>query len=145
MKKWSWLVAPAIVIALAAMPAAARIASGPTGTLSFSGGGSNFAASTSLAKGDTVSLTATYAGTRKQDTVRVQLLCLQDIGVVYGDATTLSGSPQTVSFTLGVNSATATSVWTGGNADCRADLYYIANAGGGTVHYLANLPFSASG
>jgi hypothetical protein len=145
MKKWSWLVAPAILIALAAIPAHARSVSGPTGTLSFSSGGSNLAASATLAKGNTVSFTGTYAGTRKQDTVRIQLLCLQDIGIVYGDAVTLSGSPQSVSFTLGSNSVTATSVWTSGNAECRADLYYIANAGGGTVHYLATLPFSASG
>ncbi len=91
-----------------------------------------------------MSLDAAYAGLRKQDTVRVQLLCLQDIGVVYGDAVSLSGTPQTVDFILGENSVTATSVWGDGSAHCEADLFYIANAGGGTVHYLASVSFDAT-
>lgn len=126
-------------IALAAPKAAA-----PSGTLTMESAASR-AGATEPARGDSVSLGATYAGLRKQDTVRVQLLCMQDIGVVYGDAITLSGTPQNVTFTLGENSTTATSVWTGGSSQCEGDLFYIANAGGGTVHYLDSITFSATG
>ena len=111
----------------AAMPKSA----GATGTIEMSSGVARLATLTP-AKGDDISLTASYSGLRKQDTVRVQLLCYQDIGVVYGDAVTLTGSPQTVSFKLGVNSATATSVWNGGNAHCVGYLFSSPTSAAGT-------------
>jgi hypothetical protein len=142
MRNWSWLIATALLLTIAVVPAAAGGKSAPSGTLLL---GSGLAASSSsFREGDRVTMTASYSGLRKQDTVRVQVLCMQDAGVVYGDAITLAGSPQQVSFTLGENSTTATSVWTSGAASCRADLYYIANAGGGTVNYLANVGFQAT-
>ncbi len=74
----------------------------------------------------------------------VQVLCMQDGGVVYGDAVTLSNSPQTVAFTLGQNSATATSVWSSGTRIASADLYYLSNVGGGNAYYLSTLTFDAT-
>ncbi len=124
----------------AAMPKSA----GASGTLAMS---SRPATLTTLspAKGDDVSLSASYSGIRKQDTVRVQILCYQDIGVVYGDAVTLTGTPQTVSFKLGANSATATSIWNAGNAHCVGYLFYITNIGGGNSQQLASVAFDATG
>ena len=124
----------------AAMPKSA----GATGTIAMSSGAARLATLTPT-KGDDISLTAAYSGIRKQDTVRVQLLCYQDIGVVYGDAVTLTGSPQTVSFKLGENSATATSVWNGGNAHCVGYLFYVTNVGGGNTQQLASVGFDATG
>jgi hypothetical protein len=39
---------------------------------------------------------ASYQGVKQQDTVRVQVICMQDGSVVYGDNTVLTGSPSTV-------------------------------------------------
>jgi hypothetical protein len=140
MRKPLVVVCTLVLLLIAAAAWAAPKATAPWGQLQLSA-----AAKVTPAHGDAVSLDAAYAGLRKQDTVRVQLLCFQDVGVVYGDAVTLSESPRSVSFVLGVNSATATSVWTDGAARCEGDLFYISPAGGGTVHYLDSLTFDASG
>ena len=129
---------------VAAGAAAMPKAGGAAGTLQMTSTGARLA-STAPAKGDEVSLAATYSGVRKQDTVRVQILCYQDIGVVYADALTLTGSPQTVSFTIGTNSATATSVWTSGDAHCVGYLYHLTNIGGGNSQQLASTSFDATG
>jgi hypothetical protein len=142
MKRWT-VYATILATLLLGLASAAPKSAAPSGTLTMNS--TTRLATDQIAKGSTVSLDATFAGLRKQDTVRVQILCLQDIGVVYGDAITLSGTPQRVTFTLGENSPTATSVWETGDATCRSDLFYIANAGGGTVHYLANVTFQATG
>jgi len=131
------------IFVVAASAAAMPKSSGAAGTLEMSG--TSRLATLAPAKGDNVSLSATYSGVRKQDAVRVQILCYKDIGVVYADAVTLGGSPQTVSFTLGQNSTTATSVWNGGNAHCVGYLYSVTNVGGGNTQQLASLGFDATG
>jgi hypothetical protein len=132
------------LLAIVATATAAPKSYSPTGTLLMATSTPSLATSPPH-RGDAVSLDATYAGLRKQDTVRVQILCFQDAGVVYGDAITIGSSPQSVRFTLGVNSVTATSVWSSGDAHCEGYLFYIANAGGGTVHHLASISFDAAG
>ena len=132
------------LFAAAAGAAAMPKAGGPTGTLAMASAAVQLA-STEPTKGDTVSLAATYSGVRKQDTVRVQLLCTQDIGVVYAEAMTLNGSPQTVPFTLGSNSLTATSVWTSGSVHCTGYLFIVTNVGGGNTQQLATTSFDATG
>ena len=144
MRKMMVTVATLAVFVLAASAAAMPKSGGPAGTLEMSSGTAKFA-SLEPAKGDTVALAATYSGIRKQDTVRVSILCYQDIGVVYADAVTLTGSPQTVSFALGTNSATATSIWTSGSAHCVGYLYYLTNMGGGNSQQLATTAFDATG
>jgi hypothetical protein len=144
MRKIMITVATLALFAAAASAAAMPKSSGPAGTLEMSSATAKLA-SLEPAKGDSVSLAATYSGIRKQDTVRVSLLCYQDIGVVYADAVTLTGSPQTVSFTLGANSATATSVWTSGSVHCVGYLYYLTNIGGGNSQQLATTAFDATG
>ena len=143
MRKTIIALATLAIFVVAAGAAAMPKSAGAAGTLDVSGAAK--LATLAPAKGDNVSLAATYSGVRKQDTVRVQLLCYQDIGVVYGDAVTLGGSPQTVSFTLGQNSSTATSVWNGGNAHCVGYLYSVTNVGGGNTQQLASLGFDATG
>ena len=92
--------------------------------------------------GDTVDLAATYWDVRRQDTVRVQVLCLQGGGVVYGDNRILSGSPSGASFTLG-QPTNGTSVWSSGAASCRGDLYVVG--AGNRVTQLASVSFEATG
>jgi hypothetical protein len=144
MRKTIVTLATLALFVVAAGAAAMPKSAGASGTLEMSSGAARLAA-LEPAKGDGVTLTASYSGLRKQDTVRVQLLCYQDIGVVYGDAVTLTGTPQTVSFTLGANSATATSIWDGGNAHCVGYLFYITNVGGGNTQQLASVAFDATG
>jgi hypothetical protein len=143
MRKTIVTLATLALFVVAAGAAAMPKSAGAAGTLEMSGAAK--LATLEPAKGDDVTLTATYSGIRKQDTVRVQLLCYQDIGVVYGDAVTLTASSQTVSFKLGVNSATATSVWNGGAAHCVGYLFYVTNIGGGNTQQLASVAFDATG
>jgi len=144
MRKTIVTVATLVVFVVAASAAAMPKSTGAGGTIQMSWAAARLA-TLEPAKGDSVSLTAAYSGVRKQDAVRVQLLCTQDIGVVYADALTLTGSPQTVSFKLGENSATATSVWNGGDAHCVGYLYTVTNVGGGNTVQLASVGFDATG
>src|SRR3954447_19810116 len=109
MRRTSITVATLALFVVAASAAGMPKSAGAAGSLQMSSGTTRLA-TLEPAKGDTVSLAATYTGVRKQDAGRVQLLCSQNIGGVYADALTLNGSPQTVSFKLGENSTTATSV-----------------------------------
>jgi hypothetical protein len=144
MRKTIVALATLAIFVVAASAAAMPKSAGAAGTLEMSSGAAKLAI-LAPSKGDNVALSATYSGVRKQDAVRVQLLCYQDIGVVYADAVTLGGSPQTVSFTLGQNSSTATSVWNGGNAHCVGYLYSVTNVGGGNTQQIASLGFDATG
>jgi hypothetical protein len=85
---------------------------------------------------------ASYQGVKGNDTVRVQVICMQNGSVVYGDNTVLTGSPSTVWFTLG-QPRNGTSVWTSGGASCRSDLYVVS--GGNKVTFLAAVTFVAGG
>jgi hypothetical protein len=143
MRKTIVTLATLALFVVAAGAAAMPKSAGAAGTLEMSGAAR--LATLTPARGDDISFTATYSGIRKQDTVRVQLLCYQNIGVVYGDAVTLTASSQTVSFKLGVNSATATSVWNGGDAHCVGYLFYVTNIGGGNTQQLASVGFDATG
>jgi hypothetical protein len=87
----------------------------PTGSLVVSG---------TSAYGSTVTAEVAWADVRRNQNVRVQLLCMQDIGVVYGDVRDVK-DPQTVSFVLG-SPEQGTSVWDGSPARCRVDLYAVA-------------------
>ena len=111
----------------------------PGGSLSI-GSGARVSANPSL--GDTVDLAAAYWDVRRQDTVRVQVLCLQGGGVVFGDNRVLSGSPSGASFTLG-QPTNGTSVWSSGDASCRGDLYVVG--AGNRVTQLASVSFQATG
>jgi hypothetical protein len=120
------LVAASVLTIITALgwPATA-VARAPGGSLSIAGGSRSVG---SPALGSAVDLVATYWDVRKQDTVRVQVLCLQNGGVVYGDNRVLTQSPSAASFVLG-SPANGTSVWGGGSASCRADLYVVGSAG----------------
>ena len=134
------LVATSVLAAIAALgwPATAGPRA-PGGTLAIGAGARTFAAS---ASGDTIQLDSTYWGVRRQDTVRVQVLCLQDGGVVYGDNRVLTGSPSVSTFTLG-QPTNGTSVWSSGPASCRGDLYVVGS--GSRVTQLATVTFEATG
>lgn len=134
------LVAASVLTIVTALgwPATAG-ARAPGGSLSIAGGARSIASPT---LGSAVDLVATYWDVRKQDTVRVQVLCLQNGGVVYGDNRVLTQSPSAASFVLG-SPANGTSVWAGGSASCRADLYVVSNAG--RVTGMDTAEFSAIG
>ena len=134
------LIAASVLTIVTALgwPAAAG-ARAPGGSLSIGSTGRIWA-NTSL--GDTVDLAAAYWDVRRQDTVRVQVLCLQGGGVVYGDNRILSDSPSGASFTLG-QPTNGTSVWSSGAASCRGDLYVVG--AGNRVTQLASVSFEATG
>jgi hypothetical protein len=128
--------------ALTSGVASAGPKSGATGSLAM---GSSLArvASATPSYGSAVDLTAAYSGVRKQDTVRVQLICMQDGSVVYSDARTLTSSPATLNYTLGQTTQTAASVWTEGGASCRSDLF-VVGPGGAEINFLATLSFETA-
>jgi hypothetical protein len=130
MKKWSWLLAPAIVIALAAAPAMAG-GKGGGGSLPAAGSGTigigsvdgqKAAALTAPRYQSTVAFST--SGTDGLRNPRVWVACYQSDALVYGEG----GSPATT-FKLGGDM----SQWVmngGGSASCTASLYYILNAKG---------------
>jgi hypothetical protein len=152
MRKWSWLFAPAIVIALAAAPAMARgkgpgKPSGPTAStialLPYS----------ELRLGGDVGFATSAAGLAGWEYPMVVVSCYQDVN---GDGTVdtdLLGPDIVFSwvdkpgseFVLGAFS----SIWTlrgGGPADCRADLdAYGWKGKQETIRVLDSLNFKAAG
>lgn len=111
----------------------------PSGSLAMT---SQARLASAAAHGQTIGLDASYQGTKQQDAVRVQVICMQDGSVVYGDNSVLTGSPSTVWFVLGEPN-NGTSVWTSGPASCRSDLYVVS--GGAKVTFLASVGFEAAG
>jgi len=161
MKRWSWALAPAIVITLAAMPAHAAKKPVPAPTSSriwiASIDGAKLAAATSSptpALGDTLTFGTTLADQLAGwETPMVVTSCYQDVN---GDGTIdtdLLGpdivyswvDKPSASFLLGA----AASIWThrgGGPALCRADLdAYGWKANQQSVRVLASYDFSATG
>jgi hypothetical protein len=144
MKKWSWLVAPAIVIALAAMPAHAAKRSGGSSSISIAtiDGSAQAAATTSTkpALGDTLTFATNAAGLAGWEYPMVEVGCYQSGALVYMEL----GKP-TAEFLLGG----AWSVWEtkGGSANCTAKLYAYGWRGGQeSVRYLdASVLFDAAG
>jgi hypothetical protein len=84
--------------------------------------------------GDTVTFAAAYAP--MSEVARVRVFCYQNSVWVYQDA-----QPADSGFTL------AGGLWTGGGADCTADLFYFTYRGQTQtgVVYLANTQFSVAG
>lgn len=113
----------------------------PSGTLAMTSQ-ARLVAGSGPAYGQASGFDASYQGVKQQDKVRVQVICMQNGSVVYGDNTVLTGSPSTVWFTLG-QPTNGTSLWTSGSASCRSDLYTVA--GGNKVTFLANVTFEATG
>jgi hypothetical protein len=123
MKKWSWLVAPAIVIALAAMPAHAGGKGGGS-----KGGGKGLTAAAAdislnqdpatLRLGSTV--TFGYVADSSIKTPEINVACYQNGSQVWGETEFASGN----SFVLG---GTFWSPWlqAGGGASCVARLFYF--------------------
>jgi hypothetical protein len=109
----------------------------PSGTLAMN----SSARIASVARGQSVGFDATYQGVRGNETVRLQVICMQNGSVVYGDNTVLTGSPGSYWFVLG-QPTNGTSVWASGPATCRSDLYVVS--GGNKVTPLAWLPFEAT-
>jgi len=158
MKKWSWLIAPAVVIALAAMPAhAAKPNSGATPTIAIASiNGAKMAAGTTSptpALGDTLTFATTVGSLAGWESPMVVTSCYQDVN---GDGTidtNLLGPDIVYSwidrpdaqFLLGA----ASSIWTqrgGGPAKCRAELdAYGWKANHESVRFLASYPFDATG
>ena len=114
----------------------------PSGNLSMTSQSARLVAGSGPAYGQASGFDASYQGVKQQDTVRVQVICMQDGGVVYGDVTNLTGSPTTVWFTLG-QPTHGTSVWSSGDVTCRSDLFVVS--GGSKITFLANVTFAATG
>ena len=131
----------AVFALLVSSPASAG-PSKPSGTLAMTSQSARLVAGSGPAYGQASGFDAAYQGVKQQDTVRVQVICMQNGSVVYGDNTVLTGSPSTVWFTLG-QPTNGTSLWTSGSASCRSDLYTVA--GGNKVTFLANVTFEATG
>jgi len=140
MKKVFVAVATVAIFSLLAAPAFGGPAK-PSGSLSMTST-ARFVASSGPAYGQASGFDASYTGVKQQDKVRVQVICMQDGSVVYGDVTDLTGSPSTVWFTLG-QPTNGASNWTSGDATCRSDLYVVS--GGSKITYLANVTFGATG
>jgi hypothetical protein len=160
MKKWSWLIAPAVVIALAAAPALAggKPKSGGTPSISIASiDGTQMAASTispTPSLGDTLTFaTSTGGSLAGWEYPVVVTSCYQDVN---GDGTidtNLLGPDIVYSwvdkpdapYLLGAYS----SIWTqrgGGPADCRAELdAYGWKANHESVRVLASTSFHANG
>ena len=124
MKRWSWALAPAIVIALAAMPAHASNGKGG----GKGGSGATPTASTFAVDqadphyGDTVSFSATLTAVPSNATPLVGLKCYQNDVWVYQLQEALGSG-----FPLG--GAGVSSAWTRGAASCTADLFYFTYTG----------------
>ena len=147
MKKWSWLVAPAIVIALAAMPAhaAKKPASGGSGssiTIATINGVSTAKAATvspTPARGDAVTFATTAAGLAGWEYPMVEVWCYQGSTEVWMDL----DKPAT-QFLLGG----AGSLWfaNGGGASCTATLdAYGWRGGQESIRKLDSYDFTATG
>jgi hypothetical protein len=158
MKKWSWLVAPAIVIALAAAPAMAGgkpKTSTPSSISIASIDGTQMAASTSSptpSLGDTLTFTTSVGSIAGWEYPMVATSCYQDVN---GDGTidtnllgpdvvyTWLDHPDAL-FLLGAYQ----SIWTlrgGGPAECRADLdAYGWKGGRESTRVLASTAFDAN-
>jgi hypothetical protein len=142
MKKVFVAAATVAVFALLVSSPAYAGPSKPSGTLAMTSQTARLVAGSGPAYGQASGFDASYQGVKQQDKVRVQVICMQNGGVVYGDVADLTGSPSTVWFTLG-QPANGTSVWTSGEASCRSDLYTVS--GGNKVTYLATVGFMATG
>jgi hypothetical protein len=116
------VVTGSIVGLIGSAGAAPRIASG---TIEMS---STLRAAPAL--GSEVTLSVTFAGLKRADTPKVQIVCMQNGDVVYAEAHEPNASPAEVGFLLGSNSPAGTSIWAGGSAECRADLYYLSPSAG---------------
>jgi hypothetical protein len=151
MKNWSWLVAPAIVIALAAMPAHAARGGGKPST---SGAGStiDFEPYSDFRLGGTVGFDTNAVGLAGWEYPMVAVSCYQDVN---GDGTVDTNllGPDVVytwldhpdaEFLLGAYS----SIWTlrgGGPATCRADLdAYGWKGGKESTRVLKSIAFDAA-
>ena len=117
MRKLFVAAATVAIFALLVSPALAGPAK-PSGSLSMTSQ-ALFAVNSGPAFGQATGLDAYFQGVKQQDKVRVQVICMQNGSVVYGDNTVLTGSPSTVWFTLG-QPTNGTSVWTSGDASCAA-------------------------
>jgi hypothetical protein len=137
MRKLFVAAATVAIFALLVSPAFGAPAK-PSGSLAMT---SQARLTSSSTYGQTTGLDASYQGVKQQDTVRVQVICVQDGSVVYGD-TVLTGSPSTLWFVLG-QPTNGTSVWTSGPASCRSDLYVVS--GGAKIMFLASVAFAAAG
>jgi hypothetical protein len=139
MKKWSWLVAPAIVIALAAMPAHAAKRGGQTSTSSIAlAGGANFASIQPHLKG-AVTFNTTVGSLAGWEYPMIDVSCTQNGVTVFAQL-----DKPDATFLLGGGS----SDWltNGGPATCRADLDAYGSKGGSwSVRILASTSFDAQG
>jgi len=141
MKKMFVGVATVAMFTLLANPAFGG-PSKPSGTLAMTSQAARGVAGSGPAYGQASGFDASYQGVKQQDKVRVQVICMQNGGVVYGDVADLTGSPSTVWFTLG-RPTQGTSVWVSGEATCRSDLFIVS--GGNKVTFLATVGFTAAG
>jgi hypothetical protein len=140
MKKMFVAAATVAIFSLLAPPAFGGPAK-PSGSLSMAST-AGLAVNSGPGYGQSTGFNAAYQGVKQQDKVRVQVICMQNGSVVYGDVTDLTGSPSTVWFTLG-QPTNGASYWTSGDATCRSDLYVVS--GGSKITYLANVTFGATG
>ena len=142
MKKLGSVLGAGAIVAVLAGTSVAGPRVSASGSLSMAGASSKLAA-IPPAWGTKVVLDATYKGVKRTDTPRVQIICMQDGSVVYGDSAVLKDSPATVDFTLGIpGDGSGTSVWTSGGASCRSDLFYTSPNGSYTL--LADVEFDAT-
>jgi hypothetical protein len=158
MKKWSWLLAPAVVIALTAIPAhAAKRSGGTSPSIAIASiDGTKMAAGTTTptpSLGETLTFTTTVGPVAGWENPMVVTSCYQDVN---GDGTidtNLLGPDIVYSwvdqpgaqFLLGALS----SIWTqrgGGAAECRGELdAYGWKGGKESVRVLAYVSFHANG
>ena len=141
MRKMFVAAATVAIFALLAAPAFAGQAK-PSGTLAMTSQSARLVAGSGPAYGQASGFDASYQGVKQQDKVRLQVICMQNGGVVYADVTNLTGSPSTTWFTLG-QPTNGASVWTSGSASCRSDLFVVS--GGSKITYLAAVFFDATG
>src|SRR6476659_1354236 len=161
MKKWSWLVAPAIVIALAAGPAVAggKGPGKPSGSSASSIAlasvdGSRVGAATTSptpALGDTLRFATTVAPLAGWEYPMIAVSCYQDVNGDGSIDTNLSGPDVVYTWLDRPNAAYVlgaySSIWTlrgGGPAECRADLdAYGWKGGKESTRVLASTSFHA--
>jgi hypothetical protein len=158
MKKWSWLLAPTVVIALSAIPAhAAKRSGGTSPSIAIASiDGAKMASSTTSptpSLGDTLTFATTVGSLAGWEYPMVVTSCYQDVNGDGSVDTNLLGpdivyswvdKPDT-QFLLGAYS----SIWTlrgGGPAECRAELdAYGWKSNKESVRVLASTTFHANG